>query len=95
MNSPASLRIRVRPCTVVYAVLVLLTVVTWTVGEAQLQGLPVALLVLLLALVKGQLIGDWFMGLRAVSGLWRWAISLWLVVLGGLLTAAFVMASGG
>jgi cytochrome c oxidase subunit IV len=92
MNSPASLRIRVRPCTVVYAVLVLLTVVTWAVGEARLQGLPVALLVLLLALVKGQLIGDWFMGLRGRAGIWRWIIALWLFIPGVLIATAFSLA---
>ena len=84
-----------RGASLVYALLCCLTLFTWGVAAAGMRGLGVSLLVLGVALLKGQLIGDWFMGLRAASGLWRWAIALWLVMLGGLLTAAFVMASGG
>jgi hypothetical protein len=45
--------------------------------------------------LKGQLIGDFYMGLRWVSGLWRWAVLLWLLVPGGLITAAFLAAARG
>ena len=45
------------------------------------------------ALIKGQLIGDYFMGLRSVSGIWRWVILLWLFIPGGLIATAFYMAS--
>jgi hypothetical protein len=71
---------------------VLLTVVTWAVGKAGLQGLPVALLVLFLALLKGQLIGDWFMDLRGRAGIWRWIIVLWLFIPGVLIATAFSLA---
>lgn len=80
---------RVRPCTLVYAVLIALTLLTWAVGRAQLQGLPVALLVLFAALVKGQLIGDWFMDLRHSAGIWRWIVALWLFIPGALIATAF------
>lgn len=43
------------------------------------------------ALFKGQLIGDWFMGLRGVRGIWRWVIITWLFVFGGLITLALVL----
>ena len=58
----------IRPCTLVYLLLVGLTVVTWAIGRAGLSGLWVALLVLGFALLKGQLVGDWFMGLRGLRG---------------------------
>ncbi len=82
-----------RPCTRVYLVLVGLTGVTFAIGAAGLGGLPLALGVLGLALVKGQLVGDWFMGLRGIRGPWRWVVALWLLVPGGLIGVAFTLAS--
>lgn len=93
--TPQPTRRLIRPCTLVYAGLLLLTCVTWAVGRVGLEGLGVALLVLAFALLKGQLIGDWFMGLRDVRGLWRWVVVIWLVIPGGLITLAFVLSYGG
>ena len=82
----------IRPCTRVYLLLIALTVVTWGIGKAGLAGLAPSLLVLGFALLKGQLIGDWFMGLRFVSGFWRWVIVLWLLVPGMLIGLTFLMS---
>lgn len=84
----------VRPCTLVYALLILLTLVTWGIGRAGLGGLGLSLLVLAFALIKGQLIGDWFMGLRGLRGLWRWVVVIWLVIPAALITTAFVLSYG-
>ena len=81
-----------RPCTLVYLSLMVLTGVTWLVGELRLSGLDVALWVLALALLKGLLVGDFFMGLKGIRGPWRWVVWLWLLVPGTLITIAFVMA---
>ncbi len=78
-----------RPCTWVYGVLIALTFTTYAVGELGLGGLPLALLVLGIALVKGHLVGDFFMGLHGLSGPWRWVILIWLTLIGGLITLAF------
>jgi len=95
MNRSEPTRQLIRPCTLVYALLVLLTLVTWGIGRVGLGGLPVALLVLGFALLKGHLIGDWFMGLHGVRGIWRWVVIIWLVIPGGLITLAFVLAYRG
>ena len=92
-NTTSDQRYLIRPCTIVYIVLVGLTLVTWAIGKTGLSGLQVALLVLLLALVKGLLIGDYYMGLGSVRGLWRWPIVIWLFVPGSLITWAFVIAA--
>ncbi len=86
MNEP---RFLLRPCTWVYLTLLLLTFITWFVGVNHLSGRFFAFLVFGFALLKGQLIGDHFMGLRWVAGPWRWAIFIWLVLVGTLVTAAF------
>jgi hypothetical protein len=82
-----------RPCTRVYLAMLALTLVTFAIGAAGLGGLTLSLSVLGLALIKGQLVGDWFMGLRGVRGPWRWVIALWLLLPGALIGVAFTMAS--
>lgn len=82
----------IRPCSRVYLVLMLLTCVTWAIGRAGPGGLGLALAVLTLALLKGHLIGDWFMGLRGVRGIWRWVVVIWLLLPGSLITLAFVLS---
>jgi len=83
----------IRPCTRIYLVLMALTFVTFAVGELGLEGLPVSLLVLGLALLKGHLLGDFFMGLNGIRGPWRWVILLWLLLPGGLITLAFSLTA--
>ena len=81
-----------RACTWVWLLMLGLTLLTWLIGRAGWSGIEVSLAVLGFALIKGQLVGDWFMGLRQVRGGWRWPVSLWLLVPGGLITVAFVLA---
>ena len=69
-------------------------VVTWAIGRSGLSGLWLALLVLIFALIKGQLVGDWFMGLRGLRGIWRWVVVIWLLIPGALITSAFVLSYG-
>jgi len=81
-----------RPCTRVFLLLVALTLVTYRIGESGAGGLDVSLMVLALALVKGWLVGDYFMGLRRVRGPWRWPVVVWLLLPGTLIATAFVLA---
>ena len=92
MNEPEPSRQLIRPCTLVYLALVILTGVTWAIGHFGFSGLNVSLLVLGIALLKGHLIGDWFMGLRGVHGIWRWVVVVWLLIPGGLITLAFALS---
>jgi hypothetical protein len=78
-----------RACTIVYLVLMVLTLVTWLVANTGLAGLSISLSVLALSLFKGQLIGDYFMGLKTVSSGWRWVIAVWLLIPGGLIAYAY------
>jgi hypothetical protein len=70
-----------------------LTLVTFAIGAAGLSGLAVSLSVLGLGLIKGQMVGDWFMGLKGIQGPWRWVIALWLLVPGALIGTAFTLAA--
>jgi len=82
-----------RPCTLVYLVMMELTLVTFAIGMAGLSGLEVSPAVLAFALIKGQILGDYFLGLKGVRGLWRWVIFLWLFIPGALIAIAFVLST--
>lgn len=83
----------IRPCTRVYLVMIGLTLVTFAIGVLGLGGLGASLSVLGFALIKGQMVGDYFMGLKGLKGIWRWVVFLWLFVPGALITTAFVLSS--
>ncbi len=85
-------KIFIRPCTRIYLLLIILTLSTWFIGIKHLSGLQFSLLVLGIALLKGQLIGDFFMGLKNVSGMWRWVIFIWLFLIGTFISSAFLSA---
>jgi cytochrome c oxidase subunit IV len=73
--------------------LLILTTVTLAVGHSGAGGLVVSATVLGLALLKGQLIGDYFMALKGIRGPWRWVILVWLTLVGGLVATAFLLAA--
>jgi len=83
----------IRPCTLVYLAMLGLTLVTFGIGEAGLSGLEISLAVLAVALIKGQMVGDYFMGLKGLRGPWRWVIFLWLFVPGALIATAFSLTA--
>ena len=93
MKAGAEQRYAIRPCTIIYIALMGLTFITWMIGKAELSGLDISLLVLALALLKGLLVGDYFMGLRSVSGFWRLPVLIWLLLPGGLITWAFIIST--
>ncbi len=82
---------RIRPCTWIYLLLMLLTLFTWLVGVTGQNGFGISMLVLGLSLLKGQLIGDFYMGLRQVTSFWRWVIVIWLLFPGSLIGLAFYL----
>ena len=45
-----------------------------------------------LALLKGHLVGDWFMGLCGLRGPWRWVVAIWLLLPGLLIALAFFLS---
>jgi cytochrome c oxidase subunit 4 len=84
----------IRPCTRVWLLLLTLTFATYAAAQLGLQGKGLILGVLTLAIIKGQLVTDYFMGLRQVSGFWRPVLSAYLLIVGGLIAAAFLLPQG-
>jgi cytochrome c oxidase subunit IV len=79
----------VRPCTLVWLILILLTVFAFMVGELELGGITIVSTILVSTLIKGQLVVDYFMGLHRVR--WRWRIIMysWLLLVMGLIGFAY------
>ncbi len=82
-----------QPCTWVWLIMMLLTLVTYFSDTLGLSNLAISLGVLLLALIKGHLVGAYFMELRYVRGFWRWPITIWLLLPGILISVAFYLTS--
>jgi cytochrome c oxidase subunit 4 len=80
-----------RPCTLVWLLLVGLTGVTFAVGEAHLSGLGIVAFVLAMTLLKAQLVAGWFMGLRQAPLLWRLVVGGYLTVVGGGIAVAYLI----
>jgi len=70
----------------------LLPGITYVFGQPGLGGPAVSLTVLFFALLKGHLVGAYFMGLREVRGFWRWPVTLWLLIPGGLISIAILIS---
>lgn len=80
-----------RPCTSAWIVLLILTLASFRLGASS-PGPELMLAVLALTLIKGQLVVNYFMGLRRVRTLWRVVMAAYLVVVGALIAAAYLIA---
>ena len=92
MPTQQPLVLGIRACTWVWFILLVLSLLTYLVGQGELSGLEISLGVLFLALLKGYLVGAWFMGLGRVRGFWRWPVTVWLLLPGALIGTAFMLA---
>lgn len=82
-----------RMANLTYLVMVVFTFLTFYIGESGVGGLLISLTVLCVALLKGHLVGDYFMGLAKVHGFWRWIVTIWLLLPAMLIGTAFVLAA--
>ena len=75
--------------TYIYIALFLLTTLTFSLGSTESFSFLYITITLLIALIKGQLIIDYFMGLKNVKLKYRMIVSLWLVSVLSLIGIAF------
>ena len=87
MNKPVTTMIR--PCTRVWLVLIGLTLLALAVGKAGLGGLSIVVVLLVSTLIKTQLVADYFMGLKHSRLLWRMIVSIYLLLITGLIGLAY------
>jgi cytochrome c oxidase subunit 4 len=82
-----------RTATIVYVALIAFTFITFFIGESDASSLNISLFVLALALIKGELVGSYFMGLAGIRSLWRLPVTIWLLIPGSLITIAFYLSA--
>jgi len=77
--------------TMIWLLLLVLTLATFGIGEAGLAGRGVMLGLLGIALVKGQVVANYFMGLRYAGWLWRSIILGYFLIVGGMIAIAYLI----
>jgi len=77
--------------TIIWLVLVALTVMTFSLGEAGMSGKGVMLTLLAITMIKSQLVANYFMGLRKTKFLWRAIMFGYFAIVGGLIAVAYLM----
>jgi cytochrome c oxidase subunit 4 len=70
--------------------MMLLTVATYSIGEAGMGGTTVVLCVLGIAVIKVQMVASYFMDLRRTRWLWRGIVLGWLMLVAGLIAIAYL-----
>jgi caa(3)-type oxidase subunit IV len=77
--------------TVIWLVLVVLTITTFSLGEVGMSGKGVMLTILAITMIKSQLVANYFMGLRKTRLLWRAIMFGYFVIVGSLIALAYLM----
>jgi len=82
----------IKPCTITWIILILLTALTYTIGEMGLSGLSIVAFVLVTALLKGQMVVDYFMGLKRVRAAWRGLLFGYLLLVCSMIGLAYYLS---
>jgi caa(3)-type oxidase subunit IV len=77
--------------TAIWLILVALTVATFSIGEADMSGKHIMLMLLAITMIKGQMVANYFMALRQTRLLWRVIMFGYFVIVGGLIALAYLM----
>jgi cytochrome c oxidase subunit 4 len=77
--------------TLIWLILVALTIATFCIGEANLAGKNAMLILLAIAMLKSQMVAHYFMALRQTKIIWRIIMLAYFVIVGGLIAVAYLM----
>ncbi len=79
--------------TIIWIILILLTLSSALVGYFKLSGLYIVGFVLLTVIIKGQMIIDYYMGLKNVRAYWRLAMLGFIFVIPAIIYTGYVLSS--
>lgn len=74
----------------IWITLITLTLLTYFIGESDLVGALPMLTMLTISLIKGQLVANFFMGLRSVSWGWRLIMPSYFLLVGSFVALAYL-----
>lgn len=78
--------------TVIWLILVGLTLITYRLAEASVLGHLSAGVLMAIALIKSQLIANYFIGLHQCRRIWRSLMLSYFLLVGGLILTAYYTA---
>lgn len=78
--------------TIIWLLLVALTIATFGIGEAGLTGKFSMLIVLCITMIKSQMVAHYFMALRETKLIWRLVMLIYFIIVGGLIALAYLMS---
>jgi cytochrome c oxidase subunit IV len=79
----------IRPCTIVWLILIVLSVLAFTVGKLELSGSNIMSVIFISTIIKAQMVMDYFMGLKRVKWFWRGIMTGWLFLVMSLISIAY------
>jgi hypothetical protein len=82
-----------RPVTVVWAALMVATLISWYLGDGHGATKFAAIAVIVTAFIKVAMVGDHFMELRTAPPQLRWAFMGWCVVVPSVLCGIYLVRS--
>jgi hypothetical protein len=75
----------------IWIVLVILTVFAYLLGYLKLINTSLVMILLVTTFIKGQLVADYFMGLKTVQIKYRLLPTVWLVIVLSLIAVAYYL----
>ncbi len=79
--------------TIIWIILIVLTLSSTLVGYLELSGLYIVGFVLLTVVIKGQMIIDYYMGLKNVRGFWRHAMLGFVFVIPAIIYTGYILSA--
>lgn len=77
--------------TIILLVLLALTILTFSLGEAGMSGSGVMFTLLTITMIKSQLVANYFMALHKTKLLWRAIMFGYFIIVGGLIAIAYLI----
>ena len=77
--------------TLIWLILVVLTIATFSIGEAGMTGKNTMLILLAIAMIKSQMVAHYFLALRHTRLLWRMIMLIYFCIVGGLIGLAYLI----
>ena len=75
--------------TIIYIILLILTTTTYFLGKSETFTFTFIIIVLIVTFIKGQLIIDYFMGLKNVDFKYRLFLIIWLILIISLIGVSY------
>jgi hypothetical protein len=77
--------------SIIWLLLVVLTIATFNIGESGLSGKSTVFMLLAITMIKSQMVANYFMGLSHVKLFWRLIMFGYFLIVGGLIAIAYLI----